>query len=63
MGGYSTALYLGLALGSFALGPVITSYGYPAGFGVGAVVGAVGAVIAAALWLKARNERREPLAV
>ena len=63
MGGYSTALYLGLALGSFALGPVITRYGYAAGFGVGAVVGAVGAVVAAALWAKARNDCREPLAV
>jgi predicted MFS family arabinose efflux permease len=62
MGGYSTALYLGLALGSFALGPVITSYGYAMGFGVGAVLGAVGAVIAALLWGKARNDCREPLA-
>jgi predicted MFS family arabinose efflux permease len=61
MGGYSTALYLGLALGSFALGPVITRYGYATGFGVGAVVGAAGAVIAAVLWLKARNDCREPL--
>jgi predicted MFS family arabinose efflux permease len=61
MGGYSTALYLGLALGSFALGPVITSYGYATGFGVGAVVGAMGAVIATALWAKAQNDCREPL--
>jgi len=63
MGGYSTALYLGLALGSFALGPVITRYGYAMGFGVGGFVGAVGAVIAAVLWVKARNDCREPLAV
>jgi predicted MFS family arabinose efflux permease len=62
MGGYSTALYLGLALGSFALGPVITRYGYATGFGVGAAVGAVGAVIAAVFWVKARNDCREPLA-
>jgi len=61
MGGYSTAIYLGLALGSFALGPVITSYGYTTGFGVGAVVGAVGAVIATVLWARARNDGREPL--
>ena len=60
MGGYSTALYLGLALGSFALGPVITGYGYATGFGVGAVVGAVGAVVATALWAKAQNDCREP---
>jgi len=61
MGGYSTAIYLGLALGSFALGPVITSYGYTTGFGVGAVVGAVGAVIATVLWARARNDGRESL--
>jgi predicted MFS family arabinose efflux permease len=62
MGGYSTALYLGLALGSFALGPVITSYGYTTGFGVGAVAGAVGAVIATVLWVRAaQNDGREPL--
>jgi predicted MFS family arabinose efflux permease len=35
MGGYSTSMYLGLALGSFALGPVITGHGYPVGFAVG----------------------------
>jgi hypothetical protein len=51
MGGYSTALYLGLALGSFALGPVITRYGYATGFVAGAAAGAAGAVVAAALWL------------
>jgi MFS family permease len=61
MGGYSTALYLGLALGSFALGPVITSHGYATGFGVGAVVGAVGAVLSTVLWVRARNDGREPL--
>ena len=38
MGGYSTALYLGLAVGSFAFGPVITRYGYATGFGLGALV-------------------------
>jgi predicted MFS family arabinose efflux permease len=63
MGGYSTALYLGLALGSFALGPVITRYGFAMGFGVGAVVAAIGAVVAAALWGMARDDRREPLVV
>src|SRR5207237_621474 len=63
MGGYSTALYLGLALGSFALGPVIMRYGYATGFSIGGVVGAVGAVFAAVLWVKARNDRCEPSAV
>ena len=61
MGGYSTALYLGLAVGSFALGPVITSYGYATGFGVGAIVGAVGALIAAVLWTNGPNDVRETL--
>jgi predicted MFS family arabinose efflux permease len=61
MGGYSTALYLGLALGSFALGPVITRYGYPMGFAVAAVVGAVGTVVAAVLWVKAQNDCHAPL--
>ena len=50
MGGYSTALYLGLALGSFALGPIVTHHGYAAGFAVGAMTAVVGAVAAAILW-------------
>jgi predicted MFS family arabinose efflux permease len=50
MGGYSTALYLGLALGSFALGPVITRYGYAVGFAVGGTAGMIGTLIAALLW-------------
>jgi predicted MFS family arabinose efflux permease len=47
MGGYSTALYLGLALGSLALGPIIGRYGYGTGFWVGGLTGAVGALVAA----------------
>jgi predicted MFS family arabinose efflux permease len=54
MGGYSTSLYLGFALGSFALGPVITHYGYPIGFAAGAVAGAIGTLAAAILWGAAR---------
>jgi MFS family permease len=50
MGGYSTALYLGLALGSFAFGPVITYGGYTAGFIAGGVAGTVGTIAAAFLW-------------
>ena len=53
MGGYSTALYLGLALGSFALGPVITRHGYAAGFSTGGAAGALGALAAAVLWMTA----------
>jgi MFS family permease len=50
MGGYSTSMYLGLALGSFALGPVITGHGYTVGFTAGGGAGVIGALIAAALW-------------
>jgi predicted MFS family arabinose efflux permease len=53
MGGYSTSLYLGLALGSFALGPVITHQGYVSGFTAGAAAGAVGTLLASGLWLAA----------
>jgi MFS family permease len=59
MGGYSTALYLGLALGSFALGPVITRHGYSAGFSVGGAAGALGALIAALLWARGAYRRRQ----
>ena len=58
MGGYSTALYLGLALGSLALGPVITHRGYSAGFSAGGAVGMVGALIAALLWARGAWWRR-----
>ncbi len=54
MGGYSTSLYLGFALGSFALGPVITHYGYPMGFAAGAVAEVIGTFAAAILWVAAR---------
>ena len=50
MGGYSTSLYLGLAVGSFALGPVITHHGYSAGFVTGGVLGGLGTIVAALLW-------------
>jgi len=49
MGGYSTALYLGLAIGSLAMGPVISRDGYEAGFTAGAVFTAVGILVAATL--------------
>jgi MFS family permease len=63
MGGYSTALYLGLALGSFALGPVITRHGYSAGFSAGGAAGAVGALIAALLWARGAYWRRRASAI
>ena len=49
MGGYSTAMYLGLALGSSALGPIITGHGYTVGFTVGGAIGVIGALPGAAL--------------
>jgi len=57
MGGYSTALYLGLALGSFALGPVITHHGYGAGFLAGGAAGMAGTLGAAILWGTAARVR------
>jgi len=54
MGGYSTAMYLGLALGSIALGPVITRQGYEVGFATGGATGAVGALIAGLFWARSR---------
>jgi len=64
MGGYSTSLYLGLALGSFAFGPVITHAGYAFGFAMGAVAGVITTVIAVWLWIggaaqRPPNERKE----
>jgi DHA1 family inner membrane transport protein len=60
MGGYSTALYLGLALGSLALGPVIARHGYGTGLWVGGLTGAVGALVAAVLWMRAPASGRSP---
>jgi MFS family permease len=54
MGGYSTSLYLGLALGSFTLGPVITRYGYVPGFAIGGATGVLGTLVAALLWAAGR---------
>jgi predicted MFS family arabinose efflux permease len=53
MGGYSTSLYLGLTLGSFAMGPVITHQGYTVGFAVGGAAGVLGTLVAALLWWQA----------
>jgi MFS family permease len=52
MGGYSTSLYLGLALGSFAVGPVIARHGYVVGFTAGAATSVVGTLVAAWLWYR-----------
>lgn len=55
MGGYSASLYLGFAAGSFALGPVITRYGYSAGFVLAAATGIFGALVAGLLWARGRD--------
>jgi predicted MFS family arabinose efflux permease len=60
MGGYSTSLYLGLALGSFALGPIITSWGHAAGFAMGGAAGVVGALLAGFLWATCDSRERRP---
>src|SRR3989440_3319439 len=49
MGGYSTSLYLGFALGSFALGPLITRHGYDVAFLWGGAGGAAGTLAASIL--------------
>jgi predicted MFS family arabinose efflux permease len=58
MGGYSTALYFGFAVGAFAFGPVITRVGYSLGFALGGAAGILGAVVAAVVW--ARNTSCDP---
>ncbi len=60
MGGYSTSLYLGLALGAFALGPLITFRGYAVGFAAGGLVGAIGTLVAALLWARSEDLPRGP---
>ncbi len=57
MGGYSTSLYLGFALGSFGVGPIITQHGYAVGFAAGGVAGVIGTLTAAALWAKGGEPR------
>jgi MFS family permease len=57
MGGYSTCLYLGLAVGSFAFGPIITRHGYSFGFSAGAAAGVAGTLLAASFWLSSRGPR------
>jgi predicted MFS family arabinose efflux permease len=60
MGGYSTSLYLGFALGSFGLGPIITQHGYTVGFAAGGAAGVIGTLAAAALWATGGEPRSKP---
>jgi len=62
-GGYSTALYFGLGLGSFALGPVITHHGYSVGFAAGGAAGVIGALAAAVLWSTAARRSEDADAI
>ncbi len=50
MGGYSTAIYVGIGLASIGLGPVIGRWGYTAGFTLAGGAGALGTLLALALW-------------
>lgn len=59
MGGYSTALYLGLAIGAFAHGPIIAHAGYSVGFTIGGAVGAIGTLVAGVLWASAAGHPRD----
>jgi MFS family permease len=59
MGGYSTSLYLGFALGSFGLGPIITQHGYAVGFAAGGAAGVLGTLAAAALWAMGGEPREK----
>jgi DHA1 family multidrug resistance protein-like MFS transporter len=54
MGGYSTSIYVGLGLGSVAVGPVVAAGGFTAGFTVAALAAALGVLLAAALWAPRR---------
>lgn len=56
MGGYSTALYLGLGLGSLTVGPIITRTGYDNGFVIGGALGGLGVLIAFALYRRSRSD-------
>jgi len=58
MGGYTTSIYVGYALGSMPLGPVIAHWGYPAAFGVAAAIGLIGTLTTAALWAPHRAPSR-----
>lgn len=57
MGGYSTAIYVGLGLASVGLGPVMARWGYVTGFTLAAAAGALGTLLAATLWGNARTPR------
>ena len=57
MGGYSTAIYVGLGLVAIGLGPVMDRWGYETGFSLAGAMGALGTLLAAALWGPAARGR------
>jgi predicted MFS family arabinose efflux permease len=50
MGGYSTAIYLGVGLASIGLGPVMGRWGYEAGFTLAGAAGVLGTLVTAVVW-------------
>jgi MFS family permease len=58
MGGYSTALYVGMALAAFGLGPVVAGWGYAAGFGLAALCALLMTGVAATLAWSSRGVLR-----
>lgn len=50
MGGYSTAIYVGIGLASIGLGPVMGGWGYAAGFALAGAAGALGTLVTAVVW-------------
>jgi len=50
MGGYSTAIHVGLGVGAIGLGPLMATWGYAVGFTLGGVAGALGTCASAILW-------------
>lgn len=59
MGAYGTVLFLGLAAGPLAFGPIVQSYGYAAGFTACAAVSMALAVVMAALHAEPLRRRSE----
>jgi MFS family permease len=59
MGAYGTVLFVGLAAGPLAFGPIVQSYGYAAGFTVCAVVAMALAVVMAAFHAEPLRRRSE----
>jgi predicted MFS family arabinose efflux permease len=53
MGGYSTAIYVGMGLASITLGPVMAGWGYATGFALAGAAGVLGTFVTAVVWGRA----------